>query len=317
MGYNISMTETPIYSHQPVLLQSALESLQIRPGLTWVDATAGGGGHLSAMAEAAGPESLLIGIDRDLHSLSALKSKLPPQVKLAHSNYSSIRDVLLNLGLDTISGGILADLGVSSMQIDDPQRGFSFMQDGPLDMRMDPTSATTAEQLINQLPENELADVIYQYGEERQSRRIARRIVESRPLKSTAELSRLVSQCVRRAKHQDACHPATRTFQALRMAVNDELGSLEKFLRESIKLLAPGARLAVITFHSLEDRLVKQIFREAAVACVCPPRQPICTCGKQPELLIITKKPIVAEQKEVLANPRSRSAKLRVGQKLP
>jgi 16S rRNA (cytosine1402-N4)-methyltransferase len=311
------MTDQAQYSHMPVLLEKSLELLEVRPGFTWVDATAGGGGHLSAIAQAAGTSARVIGIDRDSSSIKKLQSKVPETVQLVHSNYSSIKKILHDLDCDTVNGGILADLGVSSMQIDDPQRGFSFMNDGPLDMRMDPTAALDAEQLINTLGEKQLADLIYEFGEERQSRRIARKIVESRPLKSTAELCRIVSQCVKRASHKDACHPATRTFQALRMAVNDELGSLEKFLRDSIAILAPGARLAVITFHSLEDRLVKQIFREAACACICPPRQPVCTCQKNAELLIITRKPIVAEQKEVLANPRSRSAKLRVGQKLP
>jgi len=310
------MTESADYSHRPVMLKETLEQLNIRPGLTWVDATAGGGGHLRAIAEAAGTGSTVIGIDRDSQALARLKIKLPADIRLAHSNYCDIKEVLSEQGISTVSGGILADLGVSSMQLDDPQRGFSFMREGPLDMRMDPQSPTTAGHLINSLSEKELADLIYKFGEERRSRQIARKIVESRPLQNTSELSQIVSQCVRRASYQDACHPATRTFQALRMAVNDELGSLEKFLHDAMSLLAPGARLVVITFHSLEDRLVKQILRQAATACICPPRQPICTCDKKAELLIITRKPIVADDEEVLANPRSRSAKLRAGEKL-
>lgn len=304
-------------AHTPVMLDKSLELLDVRPGLTYVDATAGGGGHLGQIVRRAGPTGTVIGIDRDLSAIAALRGKLGSGVRLAHANYADLESVVAGLGIDTITGGILADLGVSSMQLSDPDRGFSFTADGPLDMRMDRTGSLTASDLVNNLPEDELAAIIFKYGEERFSRKIARKIVQSRPLSTTAQLASIVSRCVPKVRgpHTDASHPATRTFQALRIAVNGELDSLAKFLRSSLALLAPGARLVVITFHSLEDRLVKQIFRQAAASCICPPRQPVCTCNKRPELLIITPKPLVPEASEVLANPRSRSAKLRAGEK--
>ena len=299
--------------------------LAMRPGKTWVDATAGAGGHLRAIVRAAGEGSTIFGIDQDTISLNALKESMTKDasgvdLRFIHANFKSIDKVLLEQGINTISGGILADLGVSSMQLDNPERGFSFSKDGPLDMRMDPTAPVTAEDLINKLSETDLADIIYKYGEERLSRQIARRIVEARPLRTTAELAAVVSPAVRRHRHgkrdRDESHPATRTFQALRIAVNDELRSIEEFLRTSIQMLEPGARLVVITFHSLEDRIVKQIFREAAASCICPPRHPICMCSKKTELKILTPKPLLPDHEEVLANPRSRSAKLRAGEKV-
>jgi 16S rRNA (cytosine1402-N4)-methyltransferase len=263
----------------------------------------------------------VIGIDRDNRSLEAVRKILSPsQARLFHANYTDIKQVALEAGLRTISGGILADLGVSSMQLDNPERGFSFSKDGPLDMRMDESQYLTADEIVNKWDEKRLADTIYEYGEEKDSRYIARNIVNARPLKSTLELAEVVAKSARHRgkhnRHAHSIHPATRTFQALRIAVNDELGGLQRFLEDSIELLAPGARLVVITFHSLEDRMVKQIFRRYAQACECPPRQPLCTCNKKSELLVITKKPIVADEKEVLANMRSRSAKLRAGQKV-
>jgi 16S rRNA (cytosine1402-N4)-methyltransferase len=302
------------------MLKQALEFLDVRPGRHYIDATAGAGGHLKAILSASNCPDKIIGLDRDPAALSRLTGELGDGVQLVHSNYSEIEHVLPQLGISTIDGGILADLGVSSMQIDDPNRGFSFLNDGPLDMRMDTTAGWTAEQLINSSSEQELANIIYKYGEERESRKIARAIVAARPLQTTGELAELVGRCVRKnrkgpARFRDTSHPATRTFQAIRIAVNDELGSLEKFLRSALKLLMPGARLVVITFHSLEDRLVKQIFREAASNCVCPPRLPVCTCNHKSELLIMTRKPAIPDDQEVLANPRSRSAKLRAGEK--
>ncbi len=307
--------------HIPVMLEESLELLNVRDGLVWVDATAGAGGHLQEIAQRAGESSTVIGIDRDIHALEALKNVCGPWAHLVHSDYANIAEAITGLGLDTVTGGILADLGVSSMQLDDASRGFSFMADGPLDLRMDPTQPTTAADLVNALPEKQLADIIFRYGEERLSRRIAHKIVESRPVHSTGKLAALVAGCIPQPKKKagpwrDTSHPATRTFQALRIAVNHELESLEKFLRNSLKLMAPGARLVVITFHSLEDRRVKQILREAASPCICPPRQPVCTCDKQRELLIITPKPLIPNASEVLANPRSRSAKLRAGEKV-
>ncbi len=262
----------------------------------------------------------MVGIDRDLHTVQKLHAQLGSTAKIIHGNYKDIIPILQGLGYDTVDGGIIADLGVSSMQLDDAARGFSFLKDGPLDMRMDPTAPVTAEELVNHLSEKELADIIYQYGEERQSRLIAKYIVKERPLHTTSELSDLVCRCLSRRGGKSASrreiHPATRTFQALRIAVNEELQHLESFLHDSIKILDPGARLVVISFHSLEDRLVKQTFRKAATACICPPRQPICNCNHQRQLQIITPKPICPEDSEALANPRSRSAKLRAGEKV-
>jgi len=303
------------FSHVPVLLNEAMDELKLQPGKVWVDATSGFGGHLQEMINRLNGDGKFIGIDRDNQTLSMLKERLKDKAELFHANYSEIGQVLAEVGETSISGGILADLGVSSRQLDDAERGFSFLRDGPLDMRMDQSQTLTAEKIVNNYSEKELAEIIFIYGEERHSRRIAKRIIERRPLKTTRELAELVRSCVRPSKFDDS-HPATRTFQALRIAVNDELGNLKSFLHKGIELLAPGARFVVITFHSLEDRIVKQIFKEAAVNCICPPRQPVCTCDKRSQLLVITRKPIVADKKEVLANPRARSAKLRAGEKL-
>ena len=310
--------------HVPVLLDEALELLDLQPGKLYVDATAGAGGHLlrieQKLSSSGGQHPSLIGIDRDEQSLRTLATKVGASVSLIHANYEDIRSALSQYGINTISGGIIADLGVSSMQLDDPDRGFSFLRDGPLDMRMDSSQRVTAAQLINNLSEFDLAEIIFRYGEERHSRLIARNIVRARPLQTTLELAEIVRRSLPRPKTKgtarDTSHPATRTFQAIRIAVNTELASLEKFLKEAIDLLEPGAKIVVITFHSLEDRLVKQIFKRASIECVCPPRQPVCTCNHKRELLIITRKPVVAEEKEVLANIRSRSAKLRAGEKL-
>lgn len=311
-------------AHVPVLLEETLELLDPQPGKLYVDVTAGAGGHLLRIAEKTGGggpgNPSVIGIDRDEQSLQSLATRVPPWVQLIHSNYEDIKNALGKYGINTISGGILADLGVSSMQLDDPYRGFSFLRDGPLDMRMDASQHVTAAQIINNLSEFELAEIIFKYGEERHSRQIARNIVKARPLKTTLELAEIVSRSLPRNKKKgtarDTSHPATRTFQAIRIAVNTELSSLERFLNDAIDLLEPGAKIVVITFHSLEDRLVKQIFKRAATDCVCPPRQPICTCDHRSKLLIITRKPVVADEKEVVANIRSRSAKLRAGEKL-
>ncbi len=308
-------SDATTFSHVPVLLNEAMDELNLHPGKVWVDATAGFGGHLQEMIKRLSGDGKFIGIDRDKQTLSMLRNKLADKAHLFHANYTEIEDVLREAGEQQVTGGILADLGVSSRQLDDAERGFSFLRDGPLDMRMDQSQNLTAEAIVNNYSEKELAEIIFMYGEERHSRRIAKRIIERRPFKNTLALADLVRGCVRPSKYDDS-HPATRTFQALRIAVNDELGSLKSFLQQGIQLLAPGARFVVITFHSLEDRIVKQIFKEAALNCICPPRQPICTCTKRSQLLVITRKPIVADKKEVLANPRARSAKLRAGEKL-
>lgn len=311
------------------MLDSALALLNVRPGLTYVDATAGGGGHLTGILERMQGKGQVIGIDKDASAIARLKGKLhSPNLKLIGSDFANVTAALAQEGVGTVSGGIIADLGISSMQVDDPARGFSFLKDGPLDMRMNINQTVTANDLVNKLSEQELADIIFKFGEERESRAIARNIVRARPLNRTSELKDVVAASLKyRARQKsknragryrlDASHPATRTFQALRIAVNSELESLNELLEQSRTLLSPGARLVLITFHSLEDRMVKQFFKRMASHCVCPPRLPVCTCQKKPEFLIITRKPFVAEEKEVLANVRSRSAKLRAGEKLP
>lgn len=319
------MSGTAERQHIPVMLSESIEMLNLTPGKTYVDATVGAGGHLREIAQRCQNSGTVYGIDQDSISLQRLQAELTQEglasrIKLIHSNFRDIETALRSNGIDTIDGGVLADLGVSSMQLDNAERGFSFMNDGPLDMRMNPEAPTTAEGLINSLPENELADIIYKFGEERLSRQIAHRIVEARPLHTTGELAAVVSPVVRRQRRgkrdRDESHPATRTFQAIRMAVNDELGAIEEFIRSTISILKPGARIVVITFHSLEDRLVKQIFREAALSCVCPPKFPICNCDKKQDLKVLTSKPLLPDPKETLANPRSRSAKLRAGEKV-
>lgn len=311
------------------MLPEVIEQLAPSGNKIYIDATAGLGGHLSEIAKKLGPGGTAIGIDQDEQALVMCRRRLTqlgfdfkhPRIELVQGNFSDIQQICKRLGIDSIDGGILADIGVSSMQLDDLTRGFSFLHDAPLDMRMnqDPSIQTAAD-LVNNLSEKDLADILYKYGEERLSRPIARRIVSSRPINTTGELAQIVSSVIGRIQGSkrggDKSHPATRTFQALRIAVNDELAVLENFLNSSIRILAPGARIVVISFHSLEDRLIKQIFKEYETSCICPPKHPICTCSKRKELKIITRKPLQPSEKETLANPRSRSAKLRAGERV-
>jgi len=314
------------------MLEEAVGLLNVRPGLTYVDATAGGGGHLARIRELLQGTGRLLALDQDLSCIEDLRRRFQePSLTCIHGNFASLSSELRGIGISTVTGGILADLGVSSMQFDDPTRGFSINRDGPLDMRMDSQQKLTAHELVNHLSQERLADIIFNFGEERQSRAIARAIVAARPIQSTRQLADVVAGAARRGSKRPrqarrrggatglssiAVHPATRTFQAIRIAVNDELDNLKIFLGAASELLAPGARLAVITFHSLEDRLVKEFFRTEASDCICPPRQPVCTCDKKPRFSIITRKPIVPDTEEVLANVRSRSAKLRGGERL-
>ncbi len=316
------------FQHQPVMLFEVLELLNAEKGSVFVDATCGLSGHLKEIASRVSPHARVIGIDQDSYALEISKKRLAeagfdfknPRIDLVQGNFEDIQKICANLGVDSIDGGILADIGVSSMQLDDPGRGFSFVKDAPLDMRMDTRRTTTAADLLNTLSEKEIADILFRYGEERLSRAIARKIVAERPIERTSQLTALVSQVIGRIQGykrvKDDSHPATRTYQALRIAVNDELNALENFLASSIRILAPGARLVVISFHSLEDRLVKQVFKRWESECVCPPKQPICNCSKQKEIEILTRKPLQPSQKETLANPRSRSAKLRAGERV-
>ena len=315
------MTPSP---HTPVLLQAVLAHLRADalPDGLFVDATVGAGGHAAAVLDAA-PRARLLGLDRDPVALRIAAERLAPfgeRATLRHASYTQIGEIVPTW-LDTLGAdaggvdGILLDLGLSSMQLDDPARGFAFRYEGPLDMRFDPTqSALTAAEIVNTWSAEEIADVLFRYGEERHSRRIARAIVAARPITSTRQLAEVVAGAVRGPRQK--IHPATRTFQALRIAVNDELGALERTLPVAIGLLRPGGRLAVISFHSLEDRIVKRTFREEATGCLCPPRQPVCTCGHVARVRLVTRKPVRATEEEIRANPRSRSARLRVVERL-
>ncbi len=303
-------------SHTPVLYQEVLQALQPRPGGRYIDGTIGAGGHAAGVLEASAPDGLLLGLDRDPEALRTAAGRLEPfqgRVFLRHASFAEMGRHAADLGWGRVDG-VLLDLGLSSLQLDEPTRGFAFSHDGPLDMRFDPSQPGTAADLVNELSEAELADLLYRFGEERQSRRIARAIVRARPLRTTQELARVVARAVGGRKGRR--HPATRTFQALRIAVNEELMALERGLEQAVALLAPGGRIAVISFHSLEDRIVKEVFRREARDCLCPPRQPQCTCRHQARLKLVTRKPLRPTEAEVQANPRARSARLRVAERL-
>ena len=304
------------WPHQPVLYNEIIHALQPQSSNSYVDGTLGAGGHARGILEASFPDGRLLGMDVDPQALAAAWERLAEfgsRAVIIQASYTTLSEQLDELGWDKVDG-ILLDLGLSSMQVDTPERGFSFKADAPLDMRFDPRNPATAADLVNYLPEKELADLIYRYGEERRSRQIARAIVKARPIETTQELAQLVARAVRGGR-QDI-HPATKTFQALRIAVNQELESLETVLPQAVASLNPGGRLAVIAFHSLEDRIVKQFFRQESRDCICPPRQPVCTCNHQATIREITRRPIMPQDKEIQENPRARSARLRVAEKI-
>ena len=311
------MTE---FFHISVLLQECIDGLNIKPDGIYADGTLGGAGHSSQIAKRL-TGGRLIGIDRDTVALQAATERLAPyadRVTLVHSNFSEIAKVFADLQIDG-ADGILLDLGVSSPQLDDGERGFSYMVDAPLDMRMNNEDALSAEVVVNTWPQEELKRILYTYGEERYAPQIAAAICrrrEERPIATTLELVDIIRSAMPPAALREKQHPAKRSFQAIRIAVNDELGSVEKVMRDAFSVLNPGGRLAVITFHSLEDRIVKLAMAEAAKGCTCPPSFPVCVCGKKPLVKLISRKPIVASDKELEDNPRSRSAKLRVCEKL-
>jgi 16S rRNA (cytosine1402-N4)-methyltransferase len=303
-----------------VLLDAVIDGLRVtaHPAGRFVDGTLGAGGHAAAILSAA-PDARLLGLDRDPAALDLAQQRLGlfgARATIRHASYEQIdRLVPAWLGDDSGVDGVLLDLGMSSMQVDDPGRGFAFLQDGPLDMRFDPSSGgITAAEIVNTWDADDLADLLFRYGEERHSRRIVQAIVRARPLHTTRQLAGVVANAQRGPRQK--IHPATRTFQALRIAVNDELGALERALPAAIGVLQTGGRLAVISFHSLEDRIVKQTFKEEATGCICPPRQPVCTCGHKARVRIVTRKPIQPTEAEMAANPRSRSARLRVVERL-
>jgi 16S rRNA (cytosine1402-N4)-methyltransferase len=311
----------PEAPHRPVLLFEAVNLLDPARGGLFVDATLGLGGHSKAILTAS-PDTRVLGLDRDREAIRLASERLArfgPRFRAVHANFREIVRILEEAGERELSG-VLADLGVSSLQFDSPERGFSFRHDAPLDMRMDAKGdEETAAELLERLPEEEIARVIYEYGEERKSRRIARWIVERRergePLRTTSELAALVARAVGH-KRGDRIHPATRTFQALRIAVNGELEGLDKFVETAVDLLQTQGRLAVISFHSLEDRVVKRALRRLSGQCECDRRVPVCACGARKAVEILTRRPVVPNEQEVEENPRARSAKLRACLKL-
>ena len=308
------------FHHISVLLQECIDGLNIKPDGIYVDGTLGGAGHSSQIAKRL-TTGRLIGIDRDPVALKAAGERLEPyknNVTLVHSNFCEIKQVLQDLQIPGVDG-ILLDLGVSSPQLDDGERGFSYMVDAPLDMRMNGEDSLNAQIVVNTWSQEELKRILYTYGEERYAPQIAAAICrrrEEKPIETTLELVDIIRSAMPPAALREKQHPAKRSFQAIRIAVNDELGSVEKVMEDAIPLLNPGGRLAVITFHSLEDRIVKTAMTAASKGCTCPPNFPVCVCGKKPAVKLVSRKPIVASDEELEINPRSRSAKLRVCEKL-
>ncbi|HCP71663.1 MAG TPA: 16S rRNA (cytosine(1402)-N(4))-methyltransferase [Clostridiales bacterium] len=308
------------FHHVSVLLEECIEGLAIKPDGIYVDGTLGGAGHSSRIA-AKLTTGRLIGIDRDNVALAAAAERLKPyedRVTLVHANFCDMDQALQELGIDKVDG-ILLDLGVSSPQLDDAQRGFSYMTDAPLDMRMNGEDVRDARQIVNTWSYEELRRILYDYGEERFAPRIAAAICRRReqaPIETTLELVDVIKSAMPASALREKQHPAKRSFQAIRIAVNDELGAVETVMKKAVPLLNPGGRLAVITFHSLEDRIVKNAMAEAAKGCTCPPSFPVCVCGKKPQVRIVTRKPIVSGEEELERNPRARSAKLRICEKL-
>ena len=308
------------FSHKSVLLWECIDALNIRPNGIYLDGTLGGGGHSLEICRRL-TTGRLIGVDRDEAALEAAKKRLSRharKVTLVHDNFENIALILDSLNLDKIDG-MLFDLGVSSPQLDDGSRGFSYMADAPLDMRMDRGGSLTAYDIVNNYPKDELRRILYEYGEERYAPQIAaaiERVRSDRPIETTLELVDIIKSAMPERALREKQHPAKRSFQAIRIAVNDELGAVSRMMRASIDHLNPGGRLCVITFHSLEDRIVKNAMAEAAKGCTCPPSFPVCVCGRTPKVQVLTKKPIIATMEEVRENPRARSAKLRVAVKL-
>ena len=308
------------FHHISVLLDECIDGLNIKPDGVYVDGTLGGAGHSFQIA-ARLSTGRLIGIDRDPVALAAAAKRLEPykdRVTLVHSNFCEIASVLRELQIEGVDG-ILLDLGVSSPQLDDGARGFSYMADAPLDMRMNNEDPLTAAEVVNTWPYEELKRILYDYGEERYAPKIAAAICarrEQQPILTTLELVDIIRSAMPASALREKQHPAKRSFQAIRIAVNDELGSVEKVMRDAIPCLNPGGRLAIITFHSLEDRIVKNGMADAAKGCTCPPNFPVCVCGKKPKVKLISRKPIVSGDEELERNPRARSAKLRVCEKL-
>lgn len=305
------------FKHIPVMLEPCMELLGLdrHPDGVFVDGTLGGGGHTQEILSRT--RGKVLGIDRDWEALRAAGERLAPfgdRFVPLHGNYANIASLLQEAGYDSMDG-MLMDLGVSSYQLDNPERGFSFHTDAPLDMRMDQTAPLTAEIVLNTYSEKELARIISLYGEEKWAVRIAKFIVAARPLHTTMDLVRVIDAAVPAAERRKVSHPARRTFQAIRIEVNSELSLLEPALRDAVSCLKPGGRLVVITFHSLEDRIVKQTFHNLQYPCTCPPKAPVCICGKKPQGFVVTRKPVLPTEEECEINPRSHSAKVRAFEK--
>jgi 16S rRNA (cytosine1402-N4)-methyltransferase len=316
-----------LFHHITVLKEEAVQALDIKPDGIYVDCTLGGAGHSSLIASQLSPQGLLIAFDQDDQALENAEKQLAPymdRVRLVKSNFRHLQKELSGLPIPAIDGvpqvnGILFDLGVSSPQLDEADRGFSYNQDAELDMRMDRSSALTAAEIVNDWPEDELINILFEYGEEKFARRIARKIVETREknvISTTGQLSDIIKEGIPAAARRTGPHPAKRSFQAIRIAVNDELGAFEDALEQSIRCLAPGGRASVITFHSLEDRICKRIFAKFVERCTCPPDFPMCVCRKKGILKLVNRKPLGPGAEELERNPRSRSAKLRVAEKI-
>jgi len=307
--------------HTPVLLKEVVDSLNVRPGRTYVDGTVGGGGHAFEILKESDPGGMLIGIDVDSDAIRASRDRLKEFGKrafLIQDNFSNLRSVLDDLHVERVDG-ILFDLGVSSHQLTSQSRGFSFSSTAPLDMRMNQSAERSAYDLVNDLSEQQLAKIIREYGEEVRARRVARAIVVRRkvtPIRTTSELAQLIADVTRHQARRGKIHPATKTFQALRIAVNDELTRLHDSINTGVDMLQSGGRFAIISFHSLEDRIVKNMFRTFEKGCICPRDFPVCTCGQEKKVRVLTKKPITPKAGELAVNPRARSAKLRTAERI-
>lgn len=309
------------FHHVPVLARQCMDALAIRPDGVYVDGTTGGGGHSSLIAQRLGEAGRLVCIDRDDDALHAARARLTGfacRIDFVKSNFMDMDEVLRDLGIPAVQG-VLLDLGVSSYQLDTPERGFSYQSDAPLDMRMDRTQALTAREVVNSYSERQLREIIGTYGEERYAGRIAAAITarrKDRPIETTAELSEIVRCAMPAAARREKQHPAKRTFQAVRIEVNGELSAVQTALDRAVPCLATGGRLAVISFHSLEDRIVKQTFAQLAKGCICPKEFPVCVCGRKPQVRLIDRGGVTADEQEILENPRARSARLRTAEKI-
>jgi 16S rRNA (cytosine1402-N4)-methyltransferase len=303
-------------AHTPVLYQEVLSAIQPSAGSQYIDGTLGGAGHARGILLTSGPTGMLLGLDQDIEAIEKARKTLAgfgDRAVLRQGSFRQLRIQLATIHWGRVRG-VLLDLGLSSMQLDDPSRGFSFRTDGPLDMRFNRTQDLTAEMIVNEWSEMDLIQLLREYGEERYARRIAQAIIAGRPLEDTTQLAGLIVEAVPYSKSR--IHPATRTFQALRIEVNDELNALKEGLVEAVEVLEPGGRVAIISFHSLEDRIVKQFFKRESSDCICPPEQPVCVCDHVAVLKLITRKPIKPTDDEIQSNPRARSARLRIAERI-